>query len=170
MFDDQDAEINVAIGMVLGVAIFVSLMVIGVALSVGGTFSPSSATVAAPAVPAAAEPVVAAPAAPAAAVGTVKIYFELGAAALPATAPGELAPIVAALQGKPESHAVISGFHDASGNAQSNAELAKQRALAVRDALVAAGVAAERVDLEKPQVTTGGSDPAEARRVEVSIR
>ena len=37
--------------------------------------------------------------------------------------------------------AVVSGYHDASGDPEKNAELARQRAVAVRDALKAAGIA-----------------------------
>ena len=167
MFDEQDAEINIAIGMVLAVAIFVSLMVIGVALSVTGTFGghtvATDSTDQGTTAPASTAPAAATPAA-------AKIYFDLGAAALPQDAAKALAPIVDALSGQPSLHAVVSGYHDASGDAQANAELAKQRAFAVRDALQAAGVAADRIDLEKPQETVGGADPAEARRVEVSVR
>lgn len=64
----------------------------------------------------------------------------------------------------------LSGFHDASGNAQHNDDLAKARALIVRDALVSAGIAVERVQLEKPSVTTGSGDARDARRVEVTIQ
>jgi cytochrome c oxidase subunit 2 len=172
MFDEQDSEINLAIGMVLAVAIFVSLMVIGVALSVSGTFG--GHTLAVPAVPAVAapapaEPAAAAPAQPAAA-GQASIYFELNATTLPASAPADLAPIVDALHRQSDAHAVVSGFHDASGDADKNAELAKQRAFAVRDALVAAGIAAERIELAKPAETVGGADPAQARRVDVTVR
>ena len=42
----------------------------------------------------------------------------------------------------------ISGFHDASGDAAANEELAKQRAFAVRDLLVAAGAPADRIECE----------------------
>jgi K(+)-stimulated pyrophosphate-energized sodium pump len=63
---------------------------------------------------------------------------------------------------------VISGFHDASGDPAQNAELAKQRAFAVRDAMVADGVAAERIELKKPEVANAGNE-ADARRVEVSV-
>jgi outer membrane protein OmpA-like peptidoglycan-associated protein len=162
MFDEQDSEINLAIGMVLAVAIFVSLMVIGVALSVSGTFG--GHTLAVPA-----EPAAATPAQPAAA-GQASIHFELNAATLPASAPADLAPIVDALHRQSDAHAVVSGFHDASGDADKNAELARQRAFAVRDALVAAGVAAERIELAKPAETVGGADPAQARRVDVTVR
>jgi outer membrane protein OmpA-like peptidoglycan-associated protein len=50
-----------------------------------------------------------------------------------------------------------------------NAEIAKQRAFAVRDALVAAGVAESRIELRKPTETEGGPDNREARRVEISL-
>jgi outer membrane protein OmpA-like peptidoglycan-associated protein len=66
----------------------------------------------------------------------------------------------------------ISGFHDSRGDSVANAELAKNRAFAVRDVLKAAGVAEDRIDLRKPQVTAGSdklADDPEARRVEVTI-
>jgi outer membrane protein OmpA-like peptidoglycan-associated protein len=50
-----------------------------------------------------------------------------------------------------------------------NAELAKQRALAVRNALMGAGVAESSMELKKPEETTGSGNDAEARRVEVLI-
>jgi K(+)-stimulated pyrophosphate-energized sodium pump len=62
----------------------------------------------------------------------------------------------------------ISGFHDASGDPARNAELAKQRAFAVRDALKAAGIAEDRIELKKPEVTSAGTE-ADARRVEVTL-
>ena len=80
--------------------------------------------------------------------------------------------LVASLKGNPAAKAVISGFHSASGDAAQNAELAKQRAFAVRDALKSAGIAEDRVVLEKPQVTAGntsGEDP-KSRRVEVAMK
>ena len=45
----------------------------------------------------------------------------------------------------------VSTIHP--GDPARNAELAKQRAMAVRDALVAGGVAAERVKFRKPEST-----------------
>ncbi|MCL4697873.1 MAG: OmpA family protein, partial [Burkholderiaceae bacterium] len=65
--------------------------------------------------------------------------------------------------------AVISGFADASGNAEQNAELAKQRAFAVRDALKGLGVTEDKVELKKPETVTGTGDAAQARRVEVTL-
>ena len=51
-----------------------------------------------------------------------------------------------------------------------NAELAKQRAFAVRDALKAAGVAEDKIELKKPEQLTGSGDAAQARRVEVALQ
>ncbi len=65
--------------------------------------------------------------------------------------------------------ATVSGFHDATGDAALNVELAKRRALAVRDALKALGVAEEKVELKKPEATQGTGSNAEARRVEVVL-
>jgi hypothetical protein len=65
---------------------------------------------------------------------------------------------------------VVSGYHDSTGNLEQNQELAKQRALAIRDAIkAAAGIGDERFDMRKPEVTTGSPDNAEARRVEVGV-
>jgi outer membrane protein OmpA-like peptidoglycan-associated protein len=64
---------------------------------------------------------------------------------------------------------VLSGFHDSTGDPAMNAELAKQRAFAVRDALLGAGVAETSMELKKPEETTGSGNNAEARRVEVVI-
>ena len=82
----------------------------------------------------------AAPAASAAAAGatTAKFYFDSGKAELPAASADSIAKLAAA--GKAGGKAVISGYHDATGDPAQNAELAKQRAMAVRDALKAAGV------------------------------
>ncbi|MBS0610672.1 MAG: OmpA family protein [Proteobacteria bacterium] len=100
--------------------------------------------------------------------GVVKFYFATGKSDLAAGANEALAEVVkGVLEGG--KTAVVSGFHDATGDAALNAELAKQRALAVRDALKALGVAEEKVELKKPEVTQGSGSNAEARRVEVVL-
>lgn len=128
--------------------------------------TPAVASAAAPAAPA---PTVA-PAAVTAAASAVALYYDSGAWGLPAKADATLAPIVAALNARPGAKAVISGFHDARGDAQRNRDLAYKRARGVGQALSAAGIDASRIELVKPQQTTGGGDPAQARRVEVSLR
>jgi len=89
---------------------------------------------------------------------------------MPADAAAACAAIIAAAKYKPAAKVVIAGFHDATGNAQQNEDIAKQRAMNVRDAIKAGGVADERFDLQKPAVTEGSGDNKEARRVEVSVR
>jgi len=99
--------------------------------------------------------------------GVVKFYFASGKADLAPGAQEALADVVAAAAaGK---SLAVSGFHDATGDAAQNAELAKQRAMAVREALQALGVAADKIELKKPEETQASGANAEARRVEVSV-
>ena len=103
--------------------------------------------------------------------GVVKFYFASGKADLAPGAGEALADVVKqAKEGASSGRKLlVSGFHDATGDAAMNAELAKQRAVAVRDALRAAGVAESQIELKKPEQTLVGSN-AEARRVEVSVQ
>lgn len=99
--------------------------------------------------------------------GVVKFYFASSKAAL---APGALAALADAIAAsKAGKRLVISGFHDATGGAALNAELAKKRAVAVRDALLGAGVDGSLLELKKPEQTQGTGNKAEARRVEVMV-
>lgn len=98
-----------------------------------------------------------------------KLYFASGAAALPDDAAATIAAIKTAADAAGTRKLVLSGFHDSTGDPAKNAELAKERAKAVRAALQAAGVPAERIALRKPESTTGGGDDKEARRVEVRV-
>lgn len=99
--------------------------------------------------------------------GVVKFYFVSGKAEVAAGANEALSDVVKGVaEGK---RAVISGFHDATGSAEINAELAKQRAQAVQAALVALGVAEDKVELKKPEQSQADGSNAEARRVEVIL-
>jgi K(+)-stimulated pyrophosphate-energized sodium pump len=121
----------------------------------------------------AATPETAAPAAtvtaPAALALPVKIYFELGKQELPGDAGAQLAAVAELAKSNPAAKVDISGYTDASGDAAKNAELAKERAKAVREALKAAGVPEDRINMKKPEVVTGSGSAEEARRVEVNI-
>jgi K(+)-stimulated pyrophosphate-energized sodium pump len=125
---------------------------------IGGPATPAQTAVAAHA-PAATQAALATP-------EPATLYFEVGAIALPADAGAALAKIVAWAKAAPQAKIAISGFHDSSGDPEQNAELAKNRARIVLEVLTAAGVAADRVGLQKPQQADGG-DGREARRVEV---
>jgi len=119
--------------------------------------------------PADAAPAATAPAATANTVAVERIYFAIGDDALPPEANEVLARVATAARATTTAVVSVSGYHDASGNAASNAELAKRRAQAVQHALEANGVQPAQIQLNKPVETAGGTDPAEARRVELRV-
>jgi len=99
-----------------------------------------------------------------------KVYFALGSARL---GDGDLVVVartVDALATKIDGIVLLSGFHDASGDPAQNAELARQRAMAVRDALVAGGVVAGKIKLRRPESTLGSGSAEEGRRVEIRVQ
>jgi outer membrane protein OmpA-like peptidoglycan-associated protein len=98
-----------------------------------------------------------------------RVFFELDKAELQADAAAALAPAIKALADSPSRKLLIAGFHDPSGDAAHNAELAKQRAKAVRSALLGQGADPARVQLRKPEQTALGGPAEEARRVEVRL-
>ncbi len=171
MLDEQDQGTRIGVGTALGVVLLLIIGLLGWLTMRGG--KPPAAK---PAVAAAAAATTAAPAIAAGDVfvdapltGTVAgtLFFAVGKAELPADAPAALAAIKqAAGSGK---KLLISGFHDATGDPAMNAELAKNRAKAVRAALQLEGIAAERTVLRKPESTTGDGSNQEARRVEVRL-
>lgn len=100
--------------------------------------------------------------------GVVMFYFASGKSGL---APGANNALADVIQGTKEGKKlVISGYHDATGSAAKNAELAKQRAFAVRDALKTAGVQDDKIELKKPEELTATGSDAQARRVEVALQ
>lgn len=99
--------------------------------------------------------------------GVVNFYFATGSADLAPGAAEALAMVIKGIEGGRK--AVVSGFHDTTGDAKINEELAKLRAQTVSDVLVGLGVPAEKVTLQKPAVTAGTGNNAEARRVEVKL-
>jgi K(+)-stimulated pyrophosphate-energized sodium pump len=99
--------------------------------------------------------------------GVVKFYFGSGKADVAAGAKEALADIAKGVAGGKK--AVVSGYHDAAGDPAKNAELAKQRAMNVADALKAAGVAEGKIELKKPEEMKLQGPAAEARRVEVTL-
>lgn len=99
-----------------------------------------------------------------------KVYFAVGEAKLNAADQAVVGQTLAALAAKPKAIVLLSGFHDPSGDPARNAELAKARAQAVRDALVGGGVAVERIKFRKPESTLGSGSPEEGRRVEIRVQ
>lgn len=105
---------------------------------------------------------------PAAAALTVQVFFASGQDALDGPAQAALQAAADYLKANPGQKVALSGYVDATGSANVNADLAKRRAQAVRSALEAAGVAGDRIDLHKPQTITDseGAD-RQARRVDI---
>jgi photosynthetic reaction center cytochrome c subunit len=100
------------------------------------------------------------------------VFFAVGSPALTEEASKSLEPLIAALKANPAAKLTISGYHSASGDLAQNQELAKQRAFSVRAAFESAGIAEDRVVLEKPQsaeANLAGEDP-KARRVELAVK
>lgn len=184
----DDEQQGWLLGLVFGLIVLVLALVLGLAIgrvtvvrpdlaSLPASPAPVAAALVAPvpAVPA----VVGVPAAPSAQAvsdaasitveyGVVKFYFASGDAQLAAGASEALVDVVKGARGGKK--VLISGFHDARGNAVRNAELARQRALAVRDALIAAGVPDSQIRLDKPAQAAGTGSDAEARRVEIALQ
>jgi outer membrane protein OmpA-like peptidoglycan-associated protein len=98
-----------------------------------------------------------------------RVFFDLDRAQLQPESVAALAPALQALLEAPGKKLIIAGFHDPSGDPAHNAELAKQRALAVRAALAAQGAKADALQLRKPEQTALGGPPEEARRVEIRL-
>ncbi len=158
-----------AINPLIKIINIVALLIVPLMMQIHAPKAAVAAPVAAVAAAPAAAPV--APATDGASVkvenGVVKFYFASGKADLAAGGTEALSDVIkGVMSGK---KAVISGYHDASGDAAKNAELAKQRAMAVRDLLKASGIAEDKVELKKPEQTTADGPAAEARRVEVTL-
>lgn len=97
------------------------------------------------------------------------IYFTSASASLPADTQQAIATVVEALKAVEGRRVLLAGYHDPTGNIDFNRDLAKRRALGVRDALIAQGIPAQRIILRKPEQTTGSGNNAEARRVEILL-
>lgn len=179
--DDQQ---RFALGLVFTLVAAVVASVIGFAaqrsgLAVATTTVPASATAAAAAAvdatPAPLEPAALAPAAVVlteqAAVrvdgNKVKFFFAKGKTDV---APGAQEALATVLEGAKAGQRIrISGFHDATGDAALNVELAKRRAVAVRDLLLNLGVDEALLELVKPEHTLANGSNDKARRVEVLL-
>lgn len=168
---DDDSQQRFALGFLFALIALVISAVVGTVVvkrvGASGAAKPAATAVANSAPAAAAVVAVADEASVRVENGVVKFYFATAKADLAASANDALADVVKGVaEGK---KAVVSGFHDATGDAALNAELAKQRAFAVRDALKALGVAEDKIELKKPEETTASGSNAEARRVEVAL-
>lgn len=158
----QETEVEQRVVAIIIGAVIVGVIALAVGLGIAKTRGAKAAPAAAPTVAVVEE---------AARVvvenGVVKFYFAVGKAEV--AADGTTALVEAVTAGKAGKQLAVSGFHDSTGDATANAELAKQRALAVQALLLQAGVAETAIELRKPEVLQGTGSNADARRVEVVI-
>ncbi|MDO9403404.1 MAG: OmpA family protein [Polaromonas sp.] len=179
---NDDGQQAIALGLVFTLVAMAVLLVVGLGIARFSKLSPrppGTEVVGVPPValpqPVASQAVAPPPSAPSAEAisgvtvesGTVRFYFASGSAALASDAESALAGVVKSARAG--HNLTISGFHDESGLADSNAALARRRASAVRDALLKAGVPPRHIILEKP-VQAAAGHAAEARRVDITVQ
>jgi cytochrome c oxidase subunit 2 len=135
----------------------------------GGKF-PEGGGSAAPAAPAADS---AAPAQGAAAAasdaGPYQVFFETGKSVLDDKAQAAVKKAAEYWSAHKDGKIALSGFVDSTGNADKNAELAKERAKAVAKLLEDSGIAGDRIELRKPEtITAAAGADQQARRVDIT--
>ena len=101
----------------------------------------------------------------------VSVYFDTAKAEIDPDFDSRTAALRRYFTSRQADHLQVSGFNDPRGNAAMNAELSKNRAFAVRDALVRLGVPLAAIALVKPADTSDddAGSLAEARRVDVTV-
>lgn len=172
MSSQSDEGTGIALGAGVGVIVLVLGLVFGVVMHQHNA-SKKATALAKAAVPAAVPaPAAAAPAGDAASVtvdnGVVKFYFAPAKAELAQDGAKALTDILAAA--KSGKKIGISGFVDPSGDPQKNAELAKERAFAVKELLTSSGVPDGQIVMVRPNdIKAGATSAAEGRRVEVFL-
>lgn len=94
------------------------------------------------------------------------VYFAVDQAGLDEAARRTITEAVARLKAESNTRLTLSGYADSSGSRDRNLDLAKQRALAVREALTQAGLDPQRIALKKPEFAEAGQG-GQARRVDL---
>jgi outer membrane protein OmpA-like peptidoglycan-associated protein len=97
-----------------------------------------------------------------------KVFFDVGQVTINEGSKKTLLDFAQIIKGN-QDVVEITGYTDQTGDPEKNQEIAKERAKAVRDALVAAGVPESRMTLKPPSsVMSGAGSDADARRVEIT--
>jgi outer membrane protein OmpA-like peptidoglycan-associated protein len=159
VFEEEDKETGYAVFLAVTLAIVVAAF--AVAVAIGTAIGRSGGGASAPA---------AAPPAPSIIRIVGLVFFDADKAEAPADVTMLLRPALRFSQVMPASKLIVAAYYDAGGDAAAGAELARRRAASVRDALVASGIGAQRIELAGPLATAGGEEGRDARRVEVTLR
>jgi outer membrane protein OmpA-like peptidoglycan-associated protein len=100
----------------------------------------------------------------------LQVYFDTAKTDVSPDIVPAAAVVKAYVDSHPGAKLAVSGYNDPRGDAAMNAELSKNRAMAVRDALAANGISLVIIELVKPAETTDASTTlTNARRVDVSV-
>ena len=100
----------------------------------------------------------------------VRVYFDLNKFEPPVDTAKQLDGLVTYARSNANTKLSLSGFHDKTGDPAKNVQLAKDRAMAVKNVLISAGVSEDRIMMQKPTELTGDkADDKEARRVDVFV-
>lgn len=168
---DENETQGVVFGVLAGVIFGVIALVVGLGLwKANQAQSGATVTMAVAEVPVAAELEVEVVEIEVVGDALAKVYFAVGSSTLGEEDLVVAAQVLDALAAKTGGIVLLSGFHDVSGDAEVNARIAKARAVAVRDALVAGGVVLEQIKFRRPESTLGSGDAAEGRRVEIRVQ
>ena len=97
------------------------------------------------------------------------VFFETGSAHLGVGARNTITDAVRASRLLDAHRVEVVGFADASGSARDNEVLANDRALAVVEGLLQAGVPAQMIDSRAAGAAAGGDAAALERRVDITI-
>jgi outer membrane protein OmpA-like peptidoglycan-associated protein len=97
----------------------------------------------------------------------MSVHFDVSSATLSPTDAQSLATLGHQIT-QDNTHVDITGYTDPTGNHSTNVELAKHRAVAVRNALESAGVSASAINMKPPADITGSGTADDARRVDVT--
>jgi cytochrome c oxidase subunit II len=173
MNDEQDREQEGIVGWVIGIAAFIAVAValwMGLMAAFNGENPRGQNSATAPVtVPAPATEIKTAT--PALTIpSNVSLFFAVNQISPPADAAQKLDALINYGRANPNAKIAVSGFADKTGDPEKNAQLSKERAQAIRNQLISAGMPEDRIMLQKPQSITGdqGND-LEARRVDVYV-
>jgi outer membrane protein OmpA-like peptidoglycan-associated protein len=97
----------------------------------------------------------------------VAVFFEVGKFEILDDGKAKIAAAADAIKKGNVGKVELTGYTDKSGDAAMNEELAKKRAGAVKDALVANGVPEASIAMRPPAFVTGPGSDNQARRVEI---
>ena len=100
---------------------------------------------------------------------TTRVYFDSGEAAIDQEDRIKIASVAGSARNQ-DREVAITGYTDRTGDRDQNIEVAKSRAVAVREALVAEGVEESKIMMAPPSEVTGTGPDSEARRVDIELR